>query len=422
MIDALKKFDKYVAIEKEAISKQIRIYNSRAGVLKEWKTKEMHLYLYKDGKLATLVVENPDERKLKKAIEKAEKMIKMLPSTPFELGEGGNYIDRKYFDEKVIDDEKLLDLAEKAINVSLQHGEEVAGVIFSELEKTKIYTPFVEAEDKNSMMYLSMRVFNETASGHAVSCSRRHNGIDIKSVEKAGEMASQSRSAKRVREGKYDVILSPLAFANLMHYFALFSSAFAVDAGYSFLAGKMGQQVASEGISIYDSGVAEDGIFSVKFDDEGVATRETAIVEKGMLKSYLHNSTTAKMHGVATTANAGIISPHPWNTIIKKGEYSMEEIIENIKEGLLITNVWYTRFHNYRSGDFSTIARDAAFYVKNGEIKEGVKGVRISDNMERMLKNIDALSKERRQIYWWEVENPVFTPHALIRDVRITTS
>ena len=419
---AFKKFDKYVAIEREGVSKQIRIYNSRVGALKEWKTREMNLYLYKNGKLATLTIENPDEKKIREAVQQAEKMMKMLPSIPFELGRDGNYRNEKYFDEKVMEDEKLFDMAQEAIEASLQHGDEVAGVIFSEIEKTRIYTPYVEKEDRNSMIYMSARIFKENSSAHAVSCSRRFDGIDVKKAREAGEMASKAKKAERVKEGKYDVVFSPLAFANLLHYFALFSSAFAVDAGYSFLAGKIGREVGSEKLNIYDSGVEKDGIFSVKFDDEGVATRKTAIVEEGVLKGYLHNSTTAKMHGVATTANAGIISPHPWNTIVMPGDHTLEEMIEEVKNGLLITNVWYTRFHNYRSGDFSTIARDVAFYIENGEIKEAMKGARISDNMERMLKGIDALSRKNEQIYWWEVENPVFTPHALIRDVKITTS
>jgi len=141
-----------------------------------------------------------------------------------------------------------------------------------------------------------------------------------------------------------------------------------------------------------------------------------------VLKTYLHNGTTAMLHNAKTTGNAGIVAPHPWNLIIESGDWKKEEMIEEIKEGLLITNVWYTRFQNYRNGDFSTVARDAAFYIKNGEIEHAVKGIRISDNLQRIFENITALSKEIRQIYWWEVENPVFAPYALAKNVRITTS
>ena len=59
-----------------------------------------------------------------------------------------------------------------------------------------------------------------------------------------------------------------------------------------------------------------------------------------------------------------------------------------MKKGIYITNVWYTRFNNHATGDFSTIPRDGAFYVENGEIKHALKDVRISDNLLRMMKNI----------------------------------
>lgn len=413
MID-FKNFDEYVAIESETISKQVRIFDSRIGVIKEWSTKELELYLYKDGKLFTTTIENPDDKKIKKAVKQAEEIIKKLPEIPFKIGSDKNYINEKYFDEKVIDEEKMVDKVNEALN---KNYDEVAGVLFSSIEKKKIYTPYVQDEDKNSMAYLSLRIFKKDFSKHFVSCSRKIDNIDVEANEEF-----EAKEIKNVEEGKYDVLLSPLAFANLIHYFANFSSAFAVDAGYSFLEGKIGKKVASEKLTIYDSGIEKDGLFSTKFDDEGVATRKTVVVEDGILKTYLHNSTTAMIHKTETTGNAGIIAPNPWNTIVNGGDANFDEVFQEINEGIYITNVWYTRFHNYKTGDFSTVARDVAFYIKNGEIKHALKNIRISDNLERMLKNIEMLSKEVKQIYWWEVENPVFCPYAMIKDVRITTA
>ena len=412
MID-FKNFDEYVAIESETISKQVRIFNSRIGVIKEWNTKELELYLYKDGKLFTTTIENPDDKKIKKAVKQAEEIIKKLPEIPFKIGSDKNYINEKYFDEKVIDEEKMVDKVNEALN---KNYDEVAGVLFSSIEKKKIYTPYVEEEDKNSMTYLSLRVFKKDMSKHFVSCSRKIDKIDVAKEE------FDVKEIKNVKEGEYNVLLSPLAFANLIHYFANFSSAFAVDAGYSFLEGKIGKRIGSEKLTIYDSGIEKDGLFSTKFDDEGVATRKTIVVEDGILRTYLHNSTTAMLHKTETTGNAGIIAPNPWNTIVRGGDANFDEMLQEVKNGIYITNVWYTRFHNYKTGDFSTVARDAIFFIKNGEIKHALKNVRISDNLERMLKNIEMLSKEIKQIYWWEVENPVFCPYAMIRNVRITTA
>ncbi|RLF47275.1 MAG: TldD/PmbA family protein [Thermoplasmata archaeon] len=423
MIDLLKKYDKFVAIEREATSKQVRFYNSRIGVLKEWNVKNMIIYIYRNGKLLSVSIEDPNENKIRRMLDKAEDVFNYLSQAPFEIGENRNYTNNKIFDESVVDDEKLLDKANEAINGAIKEAKEVAGVLYGTIEKIKVYnSKGITCEDKNSTAYLSLRAMNDDASAHAVSCSRRLDAIDTKAGREAAEIAADVKDAKKVEERKYDVLFTPLSFADLVSNLGNFSSAFAIDAGYSFLADKIGKKVANECITLYDSGVERDGIFSRKFDDEGVATAKTKIIGNGVLKTYLHNGTTAMLHNAKTTGNAGIVAPHPWNLIIESGDWKKEEMIEEIKEGLLITNVWYTRFQNYRNGDFSTVARDAAFYIKNGEIEHAVKGIRISDNLQRIFENITALSKEIRQIYWWEVENPVFTPYALAKNVRITTS
>lgn len=273
---------------------------------------------------------------------------------------------------------------------------------------------------KNSMFYISCRMLKNDCSAHYTFCSRKIGKIDEKEIDEEKEYINKKMKFKKVKEGKYKILFSPLAFSNLSSNFADFSSAFFVKSGYSFLDGKMGKKVASENISIYDSGIEKDGLFSRKFDDEGVATRKTVIVERGILKNYLYNSVTAKEYGKNTTGNAGIVVPVPWNTIIDKGDCKKEEMMEELN-GIFITNIWYTRFKNYRTGDFSTVARDMAFFVKNGEILYPLKGIRISDKIDRIFKNIEKISKERKQIYWWETSHPVFSPFVTVKNVSVTT-
>ena len=168
--------------------------------------------------------------------------------------------------------------------------------------------------------------------------------------------------------------------------------------------------------TLEDDATLPTGFNSVSFDDEGVPTKKTTIIDKGILKTYLHNTSTAKKYKVETTANAGLISPKPFNVVFdcRKGD------IFDVKEGIYITNVWYTRFQNYSSGDFSTIPRDGAFLIKNGEIVQSLKGMRISDNMLDILKNIQCCNKKLWQIKSWEAEIPTFTPEVLVNNVSIT--
>jgi len=165
------------------------------------------------------------------------------------------------------------------------------------------------------------------------------------------------------------------------------------------------------------------GSFGVKaFDDEGVPTRRNVIIDEGVLKSYLHNSTSAKKFGVETTGNAGLISPHPWNLVIGPGERSFEELLAEIDRGIYVTNDWYLRYQNYRRGDFSTIPRDGMFLVEKGDISSSIRELRISDNMLRIFQNILGLSRSRSWVKWWEVSTPTLTPYALIEGLNFTKS
>ncbi|MFO7976905.1 MAG: metallopeptidase TldD-related protein [Candidatus Hydrogenedentota bacterium] len=109
----------------------------------------------------------------------------------------------------------------------------------------------------------------------------------------------------------------------------------------------------------------------------------------------------------ATTANAGLIAPHPWNVVVSPGDSSLEDMIREVDHGLLVTNVWYTRFQNYHTGDFSTIPRDAAITIDNGELGHAVTGIRISDSLPRLLTSITRLSRKQQQIHWWEARKTI---------------
>ena len=100
----------------------------------------------------------------------------------------------------------------------------------------------------------------------------------------------------------------------------------------------------------------------------------------------------------------------------------MDDLFDKAHEGLYITNNWYTRFQNYQTGDFSTISRDGVFQIKNGKLFGPVKGLRLSDNMVRILQSVKAMAKDRHWVKWWEVATPTLTPHVLVEGVGITTA
>jgi len=282
----------------------------------------------------------------------------------------------------------------------------------------------VHASQERGTLDISVRAFtSDISSGHSVSISGSEDEFNSSEAGRiAGEIAVAASNPKSGESGRFTALLGPLIFADLISQVGILSSAFLVDIGQSFLVDKVGTQVACEKLSLTDDPTIADSYGARAFDDEGFPTRRNVIIEKGVLKGYLHNSITAKKYDVETTGNAGLISPHPWNLVVESGEKSFDELLAEIDRGIYVTNDWYLRYQNYRRGDFSTIPRDGIFLIRDGFIESSVRELRISDNMLRILKNIRDLSRTRRWIKWWEVNVPTLTPYAVIEDLNFTKS
>lgn len=268
------------------------------------------------------------------------------------------------------------------------------------------------------------RVIVGDASGHWAWTGRSFEEEQIKRIgSTAADYAIQASKARRVKlePGEYTAILSPLVVGNLIDMLGFMASGLAVLMGYSFLAKyKPGDKVASEKLTIVDDPGEKTLPFSTGFDDEGVATFRKPIIEKGVYKTLLHNTRTAKALGASTTGNAGLLMPHPWNIVIAEGDSSLDEMIAETRRGLLVNNNWYTRFQNYYEGVFSTVTRDALLYIEGGEVRGRIDRLRIADVMTRLLSSVTMVSKERFNIQWWEVDIPVLAPYILAEKVRFT--
>ncbi|MFZ8783437.1 MAG: metallopeptidase TldD-related protein, partial [Desulfurococcaceae archaeon] len=144
------------------------------------------------------------------------------------------------------------------------------------------------------------------------------------------------------------------------------------------------------------------------------------IIERGLIRSILHNNATALKSQLKSTGNAGWVYPRPWNLEISEGELREEEIPSVIRNGVIITNNWYTRLQNYYEGYFSTVSRDAALLVRNGEIEGHVGKVRIATSFPRLLSSIVGASRSRHDVSWWEVRVPTRAPFLLVENTPLT--
>lgn len=279
-----------------------------------------------------------------------------------------------------------------------------------------------KAEDTRSAIEISIRAFSQReASGHGVECSSTLKGFDPERAgRKAGEIAKKAKNPKVGKEGRYDVIFDPLFVGSLLGMWGPMTSAYSIMIQTSIFVKKLGQKVAPDIVTISDV-PASYSMGNRVFDDEGVPTKENLLIKEGVLKTYLHNTSTAKIFKTRTTSNAGLIAPTPWNLEMDAGDITRDEMFSRVKRGLYLTNTWYTRFQNYATGDFSTIPRDGIFLIEKGKITQSWKDIRLSDNALKMLNNVDAISKERQHVHWWgEAEPPSLSPYILMKDVQIT--
>jgi PmbA protein len=415
--------------------KMLKFANNSVTVVQSWDQTVPTVYLLSDRKRAGARVENPSIDALKEVmktlkaamdITKPGEVESTLPKGPFKYEPVPQTFDARI--PKMTDE--LVDLAEQAMKAARAEGaRRSSGVLVtSEWERHVKTSAGAEGEDKGTDINLSIRAFvDDDSSGQGNSCATRLEDFNPKLAgAEAGKIANQAKNPVFGDEGKYRVLFGPSIMAEFLDRVADFATAYSVDLGLSFFVDKIGQKVASEKLTLVDDRRMPGGINSCSLDEEGYPTQRTTIIDRGTLKTYLHSSYSVAKYGGALTGSAFYaggtwgIAPVALNIVVEPGEYSREKLFEQVGDGLYLTNNWYTRFQNYQTGDFSSICRDGAFEIKNGKIARSVKGLRISDNMPRIMQSITALSKERKWIRWWEVPIPVYLPHMIVEDVGIT--
>lgn len=208
--------------------------------------------------------------------------------------------------------------------------------------------------------------------------------------------AMEKLGAKTVASGSYDVLFSGKQFRAFLSAFSSAFSAKQAQLGLSLLAGKVGERVAAEIVSIVDDPMREDSPMKTPFDGEGVATYRKNVIENGVLKTLLYDLTTAKKDGVTTTANGqrgGYSSPvhiAPYSFSISPGEDSEEDLFVAVGDGIYITEC--KGFHagaNAVTGDFSI--ESAGFRIRDGKRAEPIKSFTVAGNFFELLKSIDRL-------------------------------
>lgn len=164
----------------------------------------------------------------------------------------------------------------------------------------------------------------------------------------------------------------------------------------SFLAGKLGERVAAENVTVIDDATIP-GLFGTSpFDDEGVPSRRTVVIDRGVLKSYLLNTYAARKLGMKTTGNAsrgltGNAGIGHGNFFLEKGVQSPERIIAGVADGFFVTELMGFGV-NIVTGDYSRGA--VGLWIKDGELAYPVSEVTIAGNLKDMLMGLEMVGSD----------------------------
>ncbi len=227
----------------------------------------------------------------------------------------------------------------------------------------------------------------------------------LESPESVGKEAAR-RTLRRLNARRVPTQKAPIVFAaeiarSIMGNIFEAANGDAIYRSASFFAGKLGEQVAGENITMIDDGtmVFPDGVGgfgTTPFDGEGLPSRRTVVVERGVLKSYLLNTYTARKLNMKSTGNASRgLAGNPGigagNFYLEPGEVTPEQLIGDVKQGLYVTETMGFGV-NLVTGDYSQGA--SGLWIENGELAYAVEEITIAGNLKDMYRNISAIGND----------------------------
>jgi PmbA protein len=216
--------------------------------------------------------------------------------------------------------------------------------------------------------------------------SVRH-ASDLESPQKigrtAGERAVERINPRKVTTRKVPVVFDPRVAGSLVSHLASAANGASVARKTSFLRDKMGQKLFADGIRIIDNPLRKRGLRSHPFDGEGVAGKRLALVDDGVLRSWILDCSTARELGLTTTGHAsrGVSStpsPGPSNLHLEAGTLSPGALIADIKDGFYVTDLIGMGV-NMVTGDYSRGA--SGFWIENGKRTYAVSEVTIAGHL-----------------------------------------
>lgn len=317
---------------------------------------------------------------------------------------------------------KVFDLAKKHdLNVAGRFKSGESELMIANSKGVRAYQPFTFFDMSNIVMHPTFSSFSATVG-------RDITKVDFdKLAQTAVEKTLKGINPKEIEVGKYDVVLEPAAFGEVMEWLGYIGfTSKSIEEGTGFMYEKFGEKILGDNITIYDDALDTRGMCT-PFDFEGFPKQPVTFVDAGVAKDVVYDTYSGKRMGKESTghslgARGMAYGAMPMNVFMNPGNKPLEEIIKSVERGVLVTRFHYVNgFLHTPTARMTGMTRDGLFLIENGEIKHGLKNMRWTDSMVRVLNNIAEISSDVDIIpAWWGEAGSYILPGVLIRDFEFT--
>ncbi|HEV8675655.1 MAG TPA: TldD/PmbA family protein [Methylomirabilota bacterium] len=212
----------------------------------------------------------------------------------------------------------------------------------------------------------------------------------------AARRACRRLGARKVATVEVPVVFDPETAASLVRALAIAASGPSLYRGTSFLVGRLGERLAPPTVTIVDDPLLAAGLGSRPFDGEGLPSRRTTVLDRGVLASYLLDTYSARKLGLAATGHAaresgGGVTVGYTNLYLQPGPHAPEEIVRSVARGLYVTELIGFGV-NFVTGDYSRGA--VGYWIEDGELAYPVEEITIAGNLRQMYQDIELIGSD----------------------------
>jgi PmbA protein len=374
-------------------------------------------------------------------------MCRISPRTGFRFPEpGSTKVPKKTFDPAILDfeDPDGLSMVKEMLDGGRGVGEELSfpggGVGFGVEAFCVLNTVGVAAADQGTYLSAGLSTMLGKEGSPNVSTGSfddftRTGKLDTASIgAQAARLAVESRGAKPLdRPGAMDVVMAPDAFSELAEH--LLASSFCgdrVSRKESYYSGKVGERVAHKGLTMLDDGLLTDGPNTAAVDDEGVPSRRTSLVSRGVVKGFIYDVTAAEENGKAPTGSGARIErfgsdrsfkvtprTRVQNLVFKwERRRGLGDILGEIKSGVYVHELLGSHTANIVSGDFS-VGSPLLFRIRKGEICEPIQGAMLAGNLFDALNSMGGMADDFRNVTGSLTSVAVKTPSVWLTGINV---